>query len=189
MGLDMYLRRKHYVGAQYDFRNVKGNIDIMIGEKKLPINFNKVEYIEEQIGYWRKANAIHKWFVDNVQDGEDDCKEYYVDLEHLEELLGLCKEVKEKAIIKEGKVISYYTFDENANKIPHYEEGKIIENAEEIAKILPTQEGFFFGGTQYDQWYMEDIEYTIEMLSSIIEEEKKWNKDKYYSDYYYCSSW
>ena len=24
------------------------------------------ECIYEQVGYWRKANAIHKWFVENV---------------------------------------------------------------------------------------------------------------------------
>ena len=29
--------------------------------------------IIEQVGYWRKANQIHNWFVENVQDGEDDC--------------------------------------------------------------------------------------------------------------------
>lgn len=29
--------------------------------------------IKEEVAYWRKANAIHQWFVDNVQDGEDDC--------------------------------------------------------------------------------------------------------------------
>ena len=31
------------------------------------------DYIHDQVGYWRKANAIHNWFVENVQDGEDDC--------------------------------------------------------------------------------------------------------------------
>lgn len=30
--------------------------------------------IWKEIGYWRKANHIHKWFVDCVQDGEDDCE-------------------------------------------------------------------------------------------------------------------
>ena len=27
----------------------------------------------EEVGYWRKANAIHGWFVRNVQNGKDDC--------------------------------------------------------------------------------------------------------------------
>ena len=43
-----------------------------------------------EIGYWRKANAIHKWFVDNVQGGNDNCGSYYVSLEQLKELHDLC---------------------------------------------------------------------------------------------------
>ena len=45
--------------------------------------------------YWRKANAIHKWFVDRVQDGEDNCSEYEVTLKQLEELLAVIDEVLE----------------------------------------------------------------------------------------------
>jgi hypothetical protein len=45
--------------------------------------------------YWRKANAIHKWFIDNVQNGEDNCGRYYVDREKLRELIDLCRKVME----------------------------------------------------------------------------------------------
>ena len=31
----------------------------------VPIKFDRVCYIEESVGYWRKANAIHNWFVAN----------------------------------------------------------------------------------------------------------------------------
>ena len=50
--------------------------------------------ISEQVGYWRKANAIHKWFVENVQDGEDDC-DYHrtVTKNDVETLFELCREV------------------------------------------------------------------------------------------------
>lgn len=41
--------------------------------------------------YWRKVNAVHKWFVDNVQNGEDDCGEYYVSHEKLQELLATAR--------------------------------------------------------------------------------------------------
>ena len=48
----------------------------------------------KEVGYWRKANAIHKWFVDNVQDGQDDCQFHRpVTKEDLETLKGLCKAV------------------------------------------------------------------------------------------------
>ena len=38
----------------------------------------KAEDEDESFGYWRKANQIHKWFVDNVQGGIDDCRPYPV---------------------------------------------------------------------------------------------------------------
>lgn len=36
---------------------------------------------------------ITKWFVNNVQEGNDDCKEYYVSDEQIKELHDLCIEV------------------------------------------------------------------------------------------------
>ena len=39
-----------------------------------------------QSWYWRKANAIHKWFVDNVQWEEDDCGVYEVSHDQLKRL-------------------------------------------------------------------------------------------------------
>ena len=48
------------------------------------------------VGYWRKANHIHKWFVDNVQDGEDDCREYDVSIEQLHELRNICFDILSK---------------------------------------------------------------------------------------------
>ena len=47
------------------------------------------------VGYWRKANQIHKWFVDNCQKGVDECQKAYVSREKLETLLALCKETLE----------------------------------------------------------------------------------------------
>jgi len=41
----------------------------------------------EEVGYWRKANQIHGWFVDNVMNGEDKCKRYKVTEEQLKLLL------------------------------------------------------------------------------------------------------
>lgn len=157
MGLDMYLRRKKYIGANYEHRNVTGSANIIIGGKKIPIDFKRIVYIEEEGCYWRKANQIHKWFVDNVQNGVDNCRDYYVSTKNLQKLLDVCKEVKA-----------------NPDKAP---------------ELLPTQEGFFFGGTEYDEWYFKDIDYTIEQLSRLLEEEKQLNEDGFYSDFEYQSSW
>ena len=125
--------------------------------------------IIEDVGYWRKANAIHKWFVDNIQDGEDDCGYYEVAPEYLEELLNICKLIKQKCVLKKGKIANGYRF-ENGKEVPIMEDGEYIENPEVAAEYLPTQSGFFFGGTEYDQWYMEDIESTIEILTEVLKE-------------------
>lgn len=47
--------------------------------------------LEVQVAYWRKSNQIHKWFVDHVQNGVDDCKEYRVTREQLQLLVDNCK--------------------------------------------------------------------------------------------------
>lgn len=181
MGLDMFLSKRVHVGAQYEHRKVTGSINISINEKPLPVNFNKVDYIIENAGYWRKANAIHNWFVNNVQDGNDDCKEYYVDSEQLEELLNICKKVSQNSKLIPGKVSNGYSYDNNNNRIELFEDGLIIEDDSVAKELLPATEGFFFGSTNYDEWYLNDIEHTIEILEAALEDT--------HNDFYYGSSW
>lgn len=94
MGLDMYLMAKVYVGAKYEPRNVKGAIDITVGDKKLPVDFKKVSYVTMDVGYWRKANHIHNYFVNVIGDGEDNCQPIPCDIEQLEELMDCCLDVR-----------------------------------------------------------------------------------------------
>ena len=42
------------------------------------------------VAYWRKANQIHSWFVQNVQGGEDECQPHHVSREQLRDLRDLC---------------------------------------------------------------------------------------------------
>lgn len=188
MGLDMYLRRKHYIGGQYEWNEVKGEINLTIKGKKLPVDIKKLEYIEEEVGYWRKANQIHNWFVQNVQNGEDDCKSYYVDIEQLKELLGICKTINDKAILVKGKIKAGERYIDG-KWVQQYEDGMLINNIEEIKELLPTADGFFFGSTEYDEYYLEDIKNTIEILEKVIKEDEELNKQGFYPDYEYRASW
>lgn len=53
------------------------------------------ETIFEQVGYWRKENAIHQWFVDHVQDEKDDCNYHHeVNKDTINKLLDICYEIK-----------------------------------------------------------------------------------------------
>lgn len=90
MGLDMYLSKKIYIGANYSHNSVKGEIDLENRSGPIKINLQKVTSITEEVGYWRKANHVHQWFVHNVQRGKDDCKEYGVEVSDLKKLKDIC---------------------------------------------------------------------------------------------------
>lgn len=148
MGLDMYLSVRKYVGrldlsAGYDeekgwshndeFDKVMDACDM---SEFLETDNTTGLHVEIPVAYWRKANAIHKWFVDTRADGVDECQPIWVRAEHLEELLDLCNQV--------------------------------LADHSKAEELLPTEDGFFFGGTGYDDWYFEGIEYTQRRLSELI---------------------
>lgn len=100
---------------------------------------------------WRKSNQIHKWFIDNVQWGEDDCHVYDVSHEQLEELRQLCR--------------------------------KVLDNKELAKKLLPTQDGFFFGSTKYDEFYFTDLEYTYFELTRLLQNPNEYDWFEYHSSW------
>lgn len=76
--------------------------------------------IAEEVMYWRKANAIHAWFVDNVQGGQDDCSHYPVTPDQLSALLALVEQVLEDHTLapdllptKQGFFFGSEEYDEN----------------------------------------------------------------------------
>src|SRR5210317_989572 len=87
MGLDMYLT------ARKSFFHKDDEVAKKISELFPELDGMIIRDINIDVVYWRKANAIHQWFVDNVQDGEDDCGEYYVPRSDLEELSEKCGKV------------------------------------------------------------------------------------------------
>jgi len=97
MGLDMYLNASRYLSSfNEEEKRISQAISQVIGIEPESEDFNafgRVKNVTFEAGYWRKANAIHKWFVDNVQEGKDECQEAYVEREQLKELRDLCQEV------------------------------------------------------------------------------------------------
>lgn len=92
MGLDMYLARKTWVRQNEWDTNPQPVTSVTANGVPHPlIRPERVSWVTEEMAYWRKANHIHKWFVDNVQGGTDDCGEYDVTVEELTALRDLCK--------------------------------------------------------------------------------------------------
>ena len=147
MGLDMYLESEHHIFG----KEAKATVEITNynGEKETREFDITSGTIVTKIGYWRKANAIHKWFVDNVQNGDDDCGRYYVDIGDMERLKSLCEEV--------------------------------LEQPQKAKELLPPCNGFFFGSTEIDDDYFQDLKDTVKIINNVLE-----NED---GDIYYHASW
>lgn len=175
MGLDMYLYRTKKVNGleveDYEkvdnaisnlniikeFKSVK---DTMLKDVYKPIydEFNEVvkqrgvHYkwcsIFEDIGYWRKANAIHNFFVQECQGGVDECQYSFITKDKLEDLLERCKRAMKlkKIYLNDG----------------------IIKNGEGLETFLPTQSGFFFGGTEFDEWYFQNVAETKKIITKVL---------------------
>ena len=102
MGLDMYLylrKEEYHCGGKWcpeeERKKAKYPKELAEFEKEIKeVNFpSKCVYNDYQVGYWRKANAIHNWLVENCADGVDDCREVYVSRDKAKELLDLCNKV------------------------------------------------------------------------------------------------
>ena len=137
----------------------------------------------ESLIYWRKANQIHRYFVQEVQNGIDDCGYYRVSKEQIEELLRRCQEVVDRSETKIDKVVVGQVHKEGRWE-KEYEDGRVIINPSIAEELLPAQSGFFFGSTDYDEFYLKDLEYTIEELKKVLEDFDFENDQLIYS-----SSW
>ncbi|MBR1445475.1 MAG: hypothetical protein IJ586_00100 [Alloprevotella sp.] len=114
--------------------------------------------------YWRKANAIHKWFVDNIQGGNDDCRTYQVSVEDLCRLHDTCKEVLESTRLVDAEIQNG-----TINGVPNMVQGKKLEDPSKAQELLPVSSGFFFGSQGYNQYYWEDLEHTVEAVAKAID--------------------
>jgi hypothetical protein len=155
MGLDMYLNAKRYMSGYFDASDIQKQEAIQalfpeLADLKSSFDGSPVKEISIEAGYWRKANAIHDWFVKNVQDGEDKCRPHRVSREKLEELKMVCE--------------------------------RVLEGAAEAEEELPTRSGFFFGNTDYDDWYMDGLRHTVKVCERCLALPNVW-------DFEYCSSW
>ena len=140
--------------------------------------------IMKQVGYWRKANEIHNFFIENVQDGEDDC-EYHNECtrEILEDLLHTCKTVLDSCATTYGKIHIGDRGTDNGWE-PVYEDGQVVIDSSVAEELLPRCRGFFFGGDGYDEYYVNDIVDTIKILENVLA-----TTDFETQMVYYVSSW
>ena len=116
----------------------------------------------KEVLYWRKANSIHRYMTEvaaNKEQVENDNRtDFYIARSDIKELRDIC-----------WKLIELSTYLIDVENWEDYVEAKRKFN-ETAQKLLPTQDGFFFGSTKYDSEYIQNLFYTVRKLDKILSE-------------------
>ena len=136
MGLDMYLNASRYLSDYNEADKQKKEELFKLFPELKAYTAQATKEVTVEVGYWRKANAIHNWFVQNVQGGEDNCANYWVSRPRLSVLKSLCEQVLAEHNLAE--------------------------------KLLPPTGGFFFGSTEIDEGYFQDLSDTIQIIDRVL---------------------
>jgi hypothetical protein len=177
MGLDMYVNIRH--------KNTQSKLDAyeawenkysyeewqhLTEEQREEWRNSEPEYDGDMYGkelmYWRKANQIHNWFVQNCQNGVDDCGRYAITVADLMKLKELCEKIL--TMTEKRKAMRYTSFCAREKE----EVDVLCLTPEGVAfamEHLPSRSGFFFGGTEYDDWYVWALENTVEQINDTLD--------------------
>lgn len=161
MGLDMYLRKSEYV-CTYDFGQKE-----YTHPKKVKI---KVD-IEYEDGHTR-----------TIKQEQDICDSggLYIQTPYAywRKANAIHKWILEKTEQTEDKCQPIYVSGKALLELVDICK-QILEDHSKAEKLLPTQSGFFFGSTEYDEWYFQDLELTVKQLENVKAED----------DFIYQASW
>jgi len=163
MGLDMHLYR-----SQFASPCDKETIKVVEETGTTILTPVRPTELREEIGYWRRANQIHGWFVEHVKAGEDDCRDVYVERDQLRELRRTVNEVLSASKLIPGTVPWGWTLDRFGRK-DHFEDGMVIANSEVAEALLPVRQGCFFGSTAYDEEYLDILYDTLTILDAALD--------------------
>jgi hypothetical protein len=141
MGLDQYLCVRQYFGG-YDHNEEKKQymeIATASGMEDLLSDKSPSIHVSGCAVYWRKANAIHGWFV-GLAGGVDECQEIEVDKEHLIELRDACKSVLLDNSLSEKLLPPTVGFFFGSTKVDEYYLQDLIYTAKELDRLLEMTE-------------------------------------------------
>lgn len=111
---------------------------------------------DEQIAYWRKFNALHKYITDLLDVEEDDCVEMDLSDTEIRCILRDLYEVKD-ILDKAERIYDPDQTEEEKDDWWCYSQ----ETDDAVKAILPPCAGFFFGSQEIDAYYYEDVKRSI----------------------------
>jgi len=152
MGLDMYLWKSKRIDV-YDFKkdefmakNIKVKVDVEFSDGEVKTE----EYV--------LGNPKHDGYI-------------YFPVAYWRKANAIHRWILEHTKQKEDDCRKIYVSGEKILEL--IEDCKtVLADHSKAEKILPTQEGFFFGSNEYDEWYFSDLEKTIEMLKNTTNDDE-----------------
>lgn len=149
MGLDTYFfktKKADWARAQEEFAAYEALPEEKKNETKNPYE----EWCPEEIGYFRKVNFLMAFFA-----YYGNCEYKEIGRDEFKELVEKCTEV-----YRIGK----------ANRDEDGWKGDLSEEAiERVSEILPTCSGFFFGSTDYDEWYFNEVGEVLSWAENVLD--------------------
>ena len=133
-------------------------------------NFSTIK--ETEMAYFRKVNCLLPFF-----GYEDNISYLAIEKCQIEDLLKTAKELLEvyvsidEQLQLHKKDLQTYKGDKKTTKLIQQKIDNLWEEFATIAKEkLPTTTGFFFGYTEYRDYYIADLMDIVEMFTKIIDE-------------------
>ena len=161
--------------------------ETMTKEKIKPLenDYSKNSTIFETVASWSKANHIHAWLVNNIQNNNDNCSYYFVTEDDFFALKKICEKVLtlNPYQLDKDSYLFYYSADDLIDASIIIKE-IYIQLKTELNEILPTKNGLCFGPNDYALSYFLNVKDTLEIVNKILDEA---NFEK--EVYLYHSSW
>ena len=141
----MYLGKEIYIGETYDHRNIKRSENFGITESDKAVDLTgEISEITMSIGYWRKANQIHRWFVEHVQDGVDECQKSYVSTDQLINLKTACEDALTDPELASSILPPQEGFFFGSDELDEWYFNDLKDTIKIIDKALKIQNGTFY---------------------------------------------
>lgn len=127
-------------------------VTIPIKESDAVDCFDMGKFKKTEVAYFRKVNFLLPFF-----GYEENCSDIEISKEQVENLINTCEHIL-------------------SSKKSGLDEDTLTEL---VQNTLPTEGGFFFGSTEYDEWYFKDVEYVLKQFTNVLNE-TDWENETLY---------
>lgn len=155
MGLDIYFHKAKRTEWER-FQNELSDYENLPENKQDEVENPYRTFNPQEVGYFRKVNFLMSFFN---YDGNCEYKE--IAREELQALRDACEEISEMKPIKVE--VHKYPYG-GVTEVKEYS----LADQERCAELLPTQSGFFFGSTDYNEWYFADVKEVFAWVDGVL---------------------